>query len=187
MEPLILLDIDGILNPKLVRDGESVEPHLSDAKVALVRRLAAKGRIAWASSWQGDMVAKLEAQLHLEAEPLRVTITMRPGDEDRPTPKLRSVARWLVRMEMAGEADWDAVVWIDDVLGPDVHEWAHTFGKPVLLEKPDPETGLSEAHVVAVQVFLNEDQEGVGTPTPTGGERWRRSCRRSMRSAATRS
>lgn len=164
MKPLILLDIDGVLNPKLVRDGGGdVEPHLSDAKVALVHRLATKGRIAWASSWQGDMVAKLEAQLHLEEEPLRVTITMRPGDDTRPTPKLRSVARWLVRMEMAGEADWDAVVWIDDVLGPDVHEWAHNLGKPVLLEKPDPGTGLTDAHVVAVQVFINE--QGVGTPT----------------------
>ncbi|MDQ0118461.1 hypothetical protein J2T22_001639 [Pseudarthrobacter defluvii] len=152
-----------MLNPKLVRVGDSVEPHLSDVKLARVRRLAAKGRIAWVSSWQGDMIAKLEAQLHLEAEPLRVTITMRPGDEDRPTPKLRSVARWLDRMDAAGEADWDAVVWIDDVLGPDVHEWAHTFGKPVLLEKPDPVTGLTDAHVVAVQVFINE--QGVGTPT----------------------
>lgn len=143
-----------------MRDGDDVEPQLSDAKVALVHRLAAKGRIAWASSWQGDMVSKLEAQLHLEVEPLPVTVTMRPGDEDRPTPKLRSVARWLTRMEMASEAYWDAVVWIDDVLGPDVHEWAHNLSKPVLLEKPDPATGLIEAHVVAVQVFMN--QGGVG-------------------------
>ena len=164
MKPLILLDIDGVLNPKLVRDGDDTDPQLSDAKLALVRRLATKGRIAWVSSWQGGMAAKLEAQLDLEEEPLRVTITMQPGDENRPTPKLRSVARWLVRMEMAGEANWDAVVWIDDVLGYDVHEWAHTFAKPVLLEKPDPATGLTDAHVVAVQVFIN--QEGTGTPTP---------------------
>lgn len=158
MKPLILLDIDGVLNPKLVRAGDDVDPQLSDAKLALVRRLATKGRIAWASTWQGDMVAKLEAQLHLEEEPLRVTITPRPEDGQQPTPKLRSVARWLDRMEAAGDADWDAVVWIDDVLGPDVHEWAHIFGKPVLLEKPDPATGLTEAHVVAVQVFINEEE-----------------------------
>jgi hypothetical protein len=158
MKPLILLDIDGVLNPKLVRgDGDSPEPHLSDAKTALVRRLATKGRIAWASTWQGDLVSKLEAQLQLEMEPLRVTITPKPEDGDESTPKLRSVARWLARMEAAGEADWDSVVWIDDVLGPDVHEWAHHFSKPVLLEKPDPATGLTEAHVVAVQVFINEE------------------------------
>lgn len=63
--------------------------------MALVRWLATKGRIAWASSWQGDMVSNLEAQLHLEEEPLRVTITIRLGDEGQPTRKLSSVLRWL--------------------------------------------------------------------------------------------
>jgi hypothetical protein len=59
-----------------------------------------------------------------------------------------------------GEADWDAVVWIDDVLGEDLHEWARQYGKPVLLEKPVPDEGLTEAHVVAVQVSTIND--GVG-------------------------
>jgi hypothetical protein len=99
----------------------------------------------------------LEDQLHLKVEPLRVTIEPQESDVDEPTPKLRSVSQWLERMEAAGEADWDAVVWIDDVLGPDAHEWAHGYGKPVLLEKPDPEQGLTEQHVVAVQVFINDE------------------------------
>lgn len=68
-------------------------------------------------------------------------------------------------MDAAGQADWDAVVWIDDVLGPDVHEWAHDYSRPVLLEKPNHDEGLTEAHVVAVQVFIN-DQGGVEGPTP---------------------
>jgi hypothetical protein len=112
--------------------------------VALVHRLASKGRIAWASSWQGEMVSKLEAQLALEVEPLRATIRMRPGDEGRPTPNLRSVA-WLDRMEAAGEADWDAVVRIDDVLGPAVHEWAQNFGKPVLAGEAGPGGGTDRS------------------------------------------
>lgn len=41
------------------------------------------------------MVSNLEAQLHLEEEPLRVTITIRPGDDEQPTRKLISVLRWL--------------------------------------------------------------------------------------------
>jgi hypothetical protein len=169
MKPLILLDIDGVLNPKLrPGSGTTPDPQLSDAKVALVRRLATKGRIAWASTWSADFMARLEEQLELEVEPLRVTITPRPEDGNEPTPKLRSVARWLDRMEAAGEADWDSVVWIDDVLGADVHEWAHNLGKPVLLEKPDPATGLSEAHVVAVQVFI--DGEGGRGSDPLGQE-----------------
>lgn len=159
MKPIILLDIDGVLNPKVRRgDGDSPDPHLSDGKVALVRRLATKGRIAWVSTSPADVVASLEDQLHLEVEPLRVTLAMKDSDVDEPTPKLRSVVTWLKHMEATGEADWDSVVWIDDVLGPDVHEWAHGYGKPVLLEKPEAGNGLTEEHVVAVQVFINSGQ-----------------------------
>jgi hypothetical protein len=160
MKPIILLDIDGVLNPKVRRgDGDSPDPQLSDGKAALVRRLATKGRIAWVSTSPANVVAGLEEQLQLEVEPLCVPLTMKDSDVDQPTPKLRSVARWLDRMDATGEADWDAVVWIDDVLGPDVHEWAHNYAKPVLLEKPNPDQGLVEAHVVAVQVFI-DDQGG---------------------------
>lgn len=156
MKPIILLDIDGVLNPKVRRgDGENPDPQLSDGKVALVRRLATKGRLAWVSTSPAHVVAGLEEQLQLEVEPLRVTLAMKDSDVDAPTPKLRSVARWLDRMDAAGEADWDAVVWIDDVLGPDVHEWAHNYARPVLLEKPSPDQGMTEAHVVAVQVFMD--------------------------------
>lgn len=157
MKPLILLDIDGVLNPA-VRPGSGDSPQLilSEVKVALVRRLARCGRIAWVSTWPADLTAGLESQLQLEVEPLRVTLLLRPEDGDEPTPKLRSVARWLARMEAAGEADWEAVVWIDDVLGPDARAWAHHYGQPVLLEKPAPALGLTAAHVTAVEVFLED-------------------------------
>ncbi|MDQ1053120.1 hypothetical protein QE394_001048 [Arthrobacter sp. SORGH_AS 212] len=165
MKLLILLDIDGVLNPKIIQGDGDPSVELSDGKVALVRRLATKGRIAWASTSTPEVVTSLEERIEMEDEPLRVTITPKPGDDEQPTPKLRSVARWLDRMDAAGEADWEAVAWIDDVLGPDVHEWAHNYSRPVLLEKPNPDEGLTEAHVVAVQVFLNEDV-GVEGPTP---------------------
>jgi hypothetical protein len=168
MKPIILLDIDGVLNPKVRRgDGDSPDPQLSDGKVALVRRLATKGRIAWVSTSPADVVSGLEDQLQLEVQPLRVTLALKDSDVDEPTPKLRSVARWLERMDVSCEADWDSVVWIDDVLGPDVHEWAHGYGKPVLLEKPAPDEGLTEAHVVAIQVFIDGNAgEGVVDPAP---------------------
>lgn len=41
-------------------------------------------------------------------------------------------------MEAAGNADWDAIVWIDGVLGTDVNDWAHHYHQPVLLEKRIP-------------------------------------------------
>ncbi|MEK0155977.1 HAD domain-containing protein [Arthrobacter oryzae] len=160
--PIILLDIDGVLNPpaRPGSGGDRPELTLSDSKVALVRRLAELGRIAWVSTWPAELTAGLEAQLQLEAEPLRVTLLMLPSDEDEPTPKLRSVSRWLARMEAAGDADWDSVVWIDDVLGPDARTWAHGYGQPVLLEKPVPDQGLSDIHVVAAEVFVDGGDGG---------------------------
>ncbi|MDQ0118411.1 HAD domain-containing protein [Pseudarthrobacter sp902506025] len=155
MKPIILLDINGVLNPKLQQgdkpDGNNAQ--LSDLKAALVHRLSTKGRLAWVSTSNEDLVDSLERQLQLEVKPLRVEIT-EPDDEDRHTPKLGSVSRWLNTMEAEGNADWDAIVWIDDALEADVHDWAHQYHQPVLLEKPGPEEGLTEAHVVAVQVFI---------------------------------
>lgn len=168
MKPIILLDIDGVLNPKLHgRPGsERPDPRLSAEKVGLVRRLAGCGRIAWVSTWPADFTADLESQLQLGTDPLRVTLVIRDADDREPTPKLRSVARWLARMEDAGDADWDSVVWIDDVLGPDAREWAHHLGRPVLLENPAPSAGLTEAHVVAVEVFVAGPGRG---SDPSGG------------------
>jgi hypothetical protein len=120
-EATILLDIDGVLNPALRSRLDAVrpDPFLSCEKKALVRRLARCGRIAWVSIGPAEMTADLEDQLQLDVEPLRVTLLLRGADGDDPTPKLRSAARWLARMKAAGEAGWDSVVWIDDVLGPD--------------------------------------------------------------------
>jgi hypothetical protein len=98
MKPVILFDISGVLNPSVCPGSGGDRPVLllSNEKRALDRRLARSGRIAWVSTWPADMVAGLEAQPGLDAEPLRVTMAFRPAD-----------------------ADWDSVVWIDDVLGTD--------------------------------------------------------------------
>lgn len=162
MKPIILLDVNGVLNPKLESGERSDDPspHLSDLKAALVRRLATKGRIAWVSTSPADFIDSLETQLKLEVAPLRVAITPEPGDEDQQTPKLGPVARWLDKREAEGDVDWDAIVWIDDELGADVHGWAHQYSQPVLLEKPDPDEGLTEAHIVAVQVFISSENQG---------------------------
>jgi hypothetical protein len=161
VKPIILLDVDGVLNPvaRPGREGDPTELVLSDGTVSLVRRLARCGRIAWVSTWPADATASLESQLQLDEEPLRVTVSMRAEDIEKPTPKLRSVRRWLATKELLGEADWDAVVWIDDVLGSDAREWAHNHHQPVLLEKPAPAQGLSELHVVAVEVLTNDSPD----------------------------
>lgn len=162
MKPLILLDIEGVLNPVAHSngDGDSAERSLPDAKVSLVRRLAKCGQIAWVSTSPADLTEELESQLQLDAEPLRVELAMRESDVDEPTPKLRAVIEWLGQKEAAGEADWDAVVWIDDVLGPDAHEWAGGCSQPVLLAKTSPEDGLTKEHVASVESFVDGGDGG---------------------------
>jgi hypothetical protein len=156
MTPVILLDIDGVLNPSLCPGSGGGQPllRLSHEKRALVRRLARSGLIAWVSTWPADMVAGLEAQLGLDAEPLRVTMVFRPSDVDARTPRLTSVTRWLYRMSATDEAGWDSVVWIDDVLGPDARRWATEHDQPVHLEQPDPDSGLTEGHVARIEEFV---------------------------------
>lgn len=159
MKLLILLDIDGVLNPvaRVAGPGQGPELVMSETRIALVRRLAALGRIAWVSTWPAEQRMGLEKQLQLPVEPLRVPLPWSLSESDAPTPKLRPVSRWLEKMELLGEAEWDAVVWIDDVLGPDARAWAQQYNHPVLLEKPLPAQGLTEVHVVAVEVFVNGD------------------------------
>lgn len=157
MKPLILLDIEGVLNPVAHPndDGESSERSLPEAKASLVRRLAKCGQIAWVSTSPEDLTEQLESQLQLETEPVRVELEMRESDVDEPTPKLRAVTEWLARKDADGEAGWDGLVWIDDVLGPDAHEWADGFSQPVLLEKTSPEEGLTKEQVASVESFVD--------------------------------
>jgi hypothetical protein len=55
---------------------------------------------------------------------------------DRPVLTISSakvaLARRLARIEASGEADWDAVVWFDDVPGPGARESAHAHDQLVL-------------------------------------------------------
>lgn len=154
MKPLILLDIDGVLNPAVRPGADRNDPALilSRDRRELVERLAACGRIAWVSTWPAAQTTGLETQLKLSTEPLRVPLSQASlAESDAATPKLRPVSRWLARMAGAGEASWNAVVWIDDVLGPDAYGWASEQEMPVLLVKPLAITGLTAGHVESIE------------------------------------
>ncbi len=135
-------------------DGDGPALVLSENRSELVRRLARCGRIAWVSTWPVTQTAGLEARLRLHTEPLRVP-RPRPAldTSDAATPKLRPVTRWLARMDDAGNADRNGLVWIDDVLGPDAQAWAAEQAEPVLLIKPLAAIGLTAEHVESVERF----------------------------------
>lgn len=160
MRPVILLDIDGVLDPAVrpKAPGENPVLFLSDSRLNLVRRLAQCGLIAWASTWPASQTAALEGQLQLGKEPLRVPLppTMLAQSHSS-TPKLPLVNRWLARMEVIGDADWDSVVWIDDMLNSDAYSWAQQHALPVQLIRPLAATGLTVADVELVEQFAAQE------------------------------
>lgn len=146
---LILLDVDGVLNPRM--DGEALE--LESVRAALVRELASLGRVVWATTWPGTQTWPLTLDLSLPSDTASIPFpTPMQADPANPasTPKLHLVNRWLAR----NLDESSAVVWIDDQLKGDVTEWALAFEHPVLLVRPEPLAGLTSGQVDEIRAFL---------------------------------
>jgi hypothetical protein len=142
---LILLDVDGVLNPRLAAGRLQVPAE----RAALVRELAALGRLVWATTYPAVLVHQMAEGIGLDEQAEAIAF---PADLDAdprhpaPTPKLHWVQRWLSRQQFS------AVAWVDDRLGADAAEWARTAS--VLLVSPDPRDGLRAEHVDAVRGFV---------------------------------
>ena len=147
---LLLLDVDGVLNPDETFSAEDqrVRLDISAARTELVRELAVYAEIAWASTWAVPSLVDLGRRIGL-AEQTLANCTP-PGDGA--TPKLLPITRWLSRQRLSGDAAWSRVIWIDDSLRADASEWAAGYDQPVLLLVPEPPVGLTADHVrVAVE------------------------------------
>lgn len=157
MAALILLDVDGVLNPSVVSD-RAAGGHrlvLDEDRAALVARLAAIGTIVWATTWPPELTSVLARDLRLpertEAIVFRGGL---PRDARFPgqTGKLQPVAAWL---EQARERQAiDAVVWIDDNLREDAYAWAGEQDTPFHLVRPDSAEGLTSDEVAGAEEFL---------------------------------
>ena len=142
--PLILLDVDGVLNPTVA--GAKVA--IDRARADLVRELERAGSIVWITSWPADVTLQLERAIGLENETRRVPLMA--ASDGASTPKLRSIARWVQR----STDPTTLVVWIDDWLRSDAHTWVSRQDRRWLLVQPDATTGLTKAHVVEVLAFV---------------------------------
>jgi len=157
MAALILLDVDGVLNPSVVSD-RAAGGHrlvLDEDRAALVARLAAIGTIVWATTWPPELTSVLARDLRLpertEAIVFRGGL---PRDARFPgqTGKLQPVAAWL---EQARERQAiDAVVWIDDNLREDAYAWAGEQDTPFHLVRPEAAEGLTSDEVAGAEEFL---------------------------------
>lgn len=159
---LILLDVDGVLNPQVVLQKLVLNP----VHAALVAELSELGTVVWATTWSAAHMYQLTRDLGLPTNTNEIAfpplLHIDPLNPE-PTPKLHWVARWIDRTFFDEPCPTTAIVWIDDQLREDATAWAKEAPRPTLLVKPEPVRGLTGEHVAAVRDFVN-DLESRRTP-----------------------
>ncbi len=147
MRPLLLLDVDGVLNPLGVREAPGFTPHrvggmrvlLSTNHGRWLRELADAFDLAWATSWErdADLIAE---RIGIPRGLPAIEFT----DQSEWTVKLPDVVRYV------GDR---AVAWVDDQLGPEVRAWAESRAVPTLLVETDSRVGLTSAHIERLRTW----------------------------------
>jgi len=154
---MILLDIDGVLNPLFsftleedgfipITKGWATWSLNANKHTSMLENLDSIDSIEWCSSW-GDDSNHINDYFALsrryEYLPLRNS-----GDQTSETWKLSSVKRHVKNYQ-------EKVVWIDDELYDDAFAWAEERGlDKTLLIKTDPTVGLTEEQYQRVVSFL---------------------------------
>jgi HAD domain in Swiss Army Knife RNA repair proteins len=155
--PLLLLDVDGVLNPFAAPacppgyteheffPGE--EPvRLCRAHGPWLQELATRFQIVWATAW-GTEANRLLAPL-LELPDLPVICF--PPVPFQPRDKLPAVIKY---------AESRPVTWIDDTLTPEAHTWAAERRIPTLLIGVDPAVGLTRPIVDRSLQWANDHRQ----------------------------
>ena len=146
MQPLLFVDIDGVLNPyEGVCPEGFVEHRIFPQDDEPVRICASHGEwlhelstcfeLAWASSWTATDRATLATVLDLPE--LVGAVNLPLGQFD---PALKVPAVDLL-------AEQRPLAWIDDVLTPEAWAWAADRISPTLLVPVDPSIGLTRTQV----------------------------------------
>jgi len=143
--PLLLIDVDGVLNPYLgasdvVPEGYGAH-RLGGMSVVLcashgrwLHELAALFDLVWASTWEADAEALIGPTIGAPAGIPHLTFSER--DPEDWTWKLPAVERHV------GDRP---VAWLDDDPGHGAADWAATRAAPTLLIRPSPRVGWTRA------------------------------------------
>ncbi len=162
-KPLLLVDIDGVLNPftaDSVPDGFD-EHRLAGMRVLLspthgewLRELGKEFELVWATTWEADANLLIGPLIGLPELPF---ITFTPPDPtfEGYTLKLPDVIAFVRDRPAA---------WIDDDLSSDARYWSHwrrtELGIPTLLVDVYPRSGLRESHVERLRSFAADIRAG---------------------------
>ncbi|WP_194899207.1 HAD domain-containing protein [Catenulispora pinisilvae] len=159
--PVLLLDVDGVLNPysavecppgfaehSLFPGAEPVR--LCRAHGIWINRLRQTFDVVWATSWNHDANRLLAPLLGVTPLPL----AHMPSPPFHPREKVRVIARFVGTRP---------AVWIDDQHPPEARTWSSARPQPTLLIPVDPATGLTrEAVDRALEWARDEDPSATG-------------------------
>lgn len=190
--PLILLDVDGVLNAldagpawddwqvgKAVADGRAYRIHWSPSVVARVLRWTEVAEVQWLTTWGHDANQSLRQLLRMPELPVAGTwdggadaagSAPSPGDSHAdvtPAAPDALTGRWwkfdVVRRLLGADPE-RPLVWLDDDLlgATDMAEWTSAHARSLLVA-PDPVSGLTVDDLQAVDEFLGRWARGPGT------------------------
>jgi hypothetical protein len=164
VRPLLLIDVDGVLNPLAVEPPGHVPAgfvahELDGLRVLLAREhgawlteLAADFDPVWATSWEHDADRLIAELVGLPRGLPVINFESQTGW----TTKLPDVIRFVGDRPLA---------WIDDVFGPAEHAWAGSRGVATLLIQTDHQVGLTSGHIDRLRRFaLDLRETGQGAP-----------------------
>lgn len=156
VRPLMLIDVDGVLNPLGIKPRGHVPPGfaahdlvglrvlLASHHGAWLSELAVDFDLVWATSWEHDADRLIAERVGL---PRGLPVITFASPQTGWTSKLPDVIRFV------GDCP---VAWIDDDLSHEVYGWADSRTVPTLLIQPDHRVGLTSAHIDRLREFALE-------------------------------
>lgn len=163
LKPLLLIDVDGVLNPFAARPPGHLPPNfeahqLEGYRVLLNRKhgawlstLGQRFELVWATTWEEKADRLIAPRVGL---PSGLPVITFPQDRQYGgwTWKLPAVIRFVGDRPLA---------WVDDDLGSDALRWGRQREVPTLLVEPDPGIGLTRAHIQRLERFALQIESGL--------------------------
>ena len=144
LKPLLLLDVDGVLNPYpdcpsgfeeyrfFPEDDEPVR--LAEIHRRWLHELAARFVLVWASAWGEEANRLLCPHFRLPVMPV---VALPPARFD-PVQKVGAIEAFV------GDR---AAAWVDDIVTLEAKRWAYERPQPTLVIQVEPSAGLTRAEV----------------------------------------